>query len=81
MAKVPYKKMALNYAAQLQKLKSRGLIIDNAEKTLHLLEHVSYYRLSGYWYPLLEEPKSDHKFKKGASFEIAFQIYFITSWN
>jgi abortive infection bacteriophage resistance protein len=65
MAKVPYSKGALNYADQLQKLKSRGLMIDNDEKTLHLLEQVSYYRLSGYWYPLLEEPKSDHKLSHG----------------
>jgi abortive infection bacteriophage resistance protein len=75
MAKVPYTKRALNYADQLQKLISRGLKIENVDKTLHLLEQISYYRLSGYWYPLLEEPKSEHKFKEGASFETVFQIY------
>lgn len=75
MAKVPYTKRALSYAEQLSKLQSRGLKIENAPKALHLLEQISYYRLSGYWYPLLEEPKSEHKFKPDATFEIGFQIY------
>lgn len=57
MPKVPYTKPALNYADQLQRLRSRGLIIENDKKTLHLLQNISYYRISGYWYPMLEAPK------------------------
>jgi abortive infection bacteriophage resistance protein len=75
MAKVPYTKRALSYADQLSKLQSRGLKIDNAPKALHLLEQISYYRLSGYWYPLLEEPKAEHKFKPDATFETGFKLY------
>lgn len=75
MSKVPYSKPALNYAEQLQQLKERGLFIDNEAKALHILEHVSYYRLSAYWYPMLETPKSDHRFKPGSSFENAFKLY------
>jgi abortive infection bacteriophage resistance protein len=55
MKKVPYSKTALSYADQLQQLKDRGLIIEDESKALHLLEAISYYRLSGYWYPLLAD--------------------------
>lgn len=74
MSKVPYNKLALTYTEQLQRLKDRGLNIENEPKVLHLLEVVSYYRLSGYWYPLLID-KQNHLFKPNSSFESAFNIY------
>ncbi len=74
MSKVPYSKPALTYAAQLQQLKDRGLIVNNQAKALHLLEAASYYRLSGYWYPLLAD-KEQHVFKVDANFDTAFSIY------
>src|ERR1700731_695127 len=49
--KIPYTKPALTYAAQLQQLKDRGMTVTDDAKALHLLENISYYRLSGYWYP------------------------------
>jgi abortive infection bacteriophage resistance protein len=75
MPKVPYTKKALSYTEQLSTLKERGLIIENEEKSIHLLEQISYYRLSAYWYPLLEEPKSEHRFKPNTTFEIGFNLY------
>ena len=75
MPKVPYTKAALRYVAQLQQLKDRGLIIENDSKALHLLENISYYRLSGYWYPMLAEPKTAHAFKSGSTFNNAFKLY------
>ena len=75
MKKVPYTKPALHYADQLQQLKDRGLIIDNEAKALNLLENISYFRLSGYWYPMLALPKSLHMFKPGSTFENAFKLY------
>ncbi|MBL7969664.1 MAG: Abi family protein [Prolixibacteraceae bacterium] len=74
MTKVPYTKPALSYADQLQQVKSRGLIIPDEKEFLRLLELKSYYRLSGYWYPLLAD-KQNHIFKPGASFETAWQMY------
>lgn len=74
MAKIPYSKPALTYQDQLQQLRRRGLEVDNEAKALHLLEHVSYYRLSGYWYPLLAD-KITHNFKQGSTFETAFKYY------
>lgn len=75
MARVPYSKTPQNYSDQLQLLKSRGLIINAEPKALHLLEKLSYYRLSGYWYPLLEDPKKAHRFKTGADFQTVFRLY------
>ncbi|MFN7115241.1 MAG: Abi family protein [Saprospiraceae bacterium] len=74
MAKIPYTKPALAYINQLQQLKSRGLHIENDAKALHLLENISYYRLSGYWFPLLQD-KQNHIFKSNATFDTAFQLY------
>ena len=74
MAKVPYSKPPLDYQAQLQQLKDRGLIVEDESKALHLLRHLSYYRLSGYWYPLLAD-KENHVFKETASFDTAFDLY------
>ncbi|GAA4094125.1 Abi family protein [Mucilaginibacter panaciglaebae] len=75
MPLIPYSKPALTLAQQLQQLKDRGLIIENDDKAKHLLENVSYYRLSGYWYPFIKEPKSAHQFKRDASFNQAFRLY------
>ena len=72
---MPYTKPALSHADQLQQLKNRGLIILNEPKALFLLEGINYYRLSGYWFPFLETPKTDHVFKRGATFEAAFKLY------
>lgn len=74
MSRVPYSKPALSYIQQLQLLKDRGLSVENEDKALHLLKNLSYYRLSGYWFPLLLD-KRNHVFKKGSTFESAFDLY------
>lgn len=70
-----YSKNALTYYQQLELLKERGLIIENEDKALHLLEVLSYYRLSGYLYPQLKLPKEEHIFKEESYFESAFKMY------
>lgn len=75
MPKVPYTKSALSFQDQLQQLKDRGLVIEDDQRSIFLLENISYYRLSGYWYPLLQEPKSSHIFKSNASFNQSFELY------
>lgn len=75
MSKVPYTKPAKTYVEQLEILKKRGLKIESADKVSHLLKVFSYYRLSGYWHPLLEEPKANHIFKFGADFQTSFRVY------
>lgn len=75
MPRAPYTKPALDYTGQLQQLRDRGLRIKNDAKALHLLENISYYRLSGYWHPMLAIPKSAHIFKPGSTFNNAFNLY------
>jgi abortive infection bacteriophage resistance protein len=75
MHRIPYTKLPKTYAEQLQLLKDRGLKIESDSKAVHLLQKLSYYRLSGYWFPILEEPKCNHVFKSNASFQTAFKLY------
>jgi abortive infection bacteriophage resistance protein len=74
MSKIPYTKPFLSYVAQLSLLKSRGMVFADEARALHLLEKIGYYRLSGYWYPLLAD-KEKHIFKSNANFETAFSLY------
>jgi abortive infection bacteriophage resistance protein len=74
MPKESYNKLPISYQDQLQQLKDRGLVVENEEHFLHLLEVKSYYRLSAYWFPLLKD-KDLHLFKEGASFSTAYKIY------
>jgi len=74
MAKSIYNKPFLSYQAQIELLKSRGMKFLDENKALHLFENISYYRFSGYWYPLLAD-KQNHIFKLNADFEIAFNLY------
>lgn len=48
--------------------------IEDDSKALHLLQHISYFRLSGYWFPLLRD-KKNHVFKENATFNTAFKLY------
>jgi len=56
-------------------LKSRGLSIPDAHKAVNYLTNIGYYRLSAYCYPLLKEPKSDHTYKEGATFDLVMNMY------
>lgn len=74
MSKIPYPKNLISFADQITLLKQRGLSFGDESKALHLLQNISYYRLSGYWYPLLAD-KQNHIFKPGSTFEAAYSIY------
>lgn len=56
-------------------LKSRGLSVKDDVKAQHYLEHIGYYRLSAYMYPLLKLPKEQHVYKPGASFDRVMMLY------
>ena len=74
MPKSIYSKKFIPCADQIPLLKARGMKFVDENKALHLLENISYYRLSGYWYPLLAD-KQNHFFKSNATFEAAFNLY------
>jgi abortive infection bacteriophage resistance protein len=70
-----YQKEALTVEAQIIQLKTRGLLIDDYEQTHHFLTHISYFRLAGYWWPMQEEPKENHFFKKNSKFSDVMALY------
>ncbi|MDR2622052.1 MAG: Abi family protein [Dysgonamonadaceae bacterium] len=74
MNKIIYNKPFLSHQDQIELLKSRGMKFSNEERTFHLLGNISYYRFSGYWYPLLAD-KQNHIFKPNTDFETAFNLY------
>jgi abortive infection bacteriophage resistance protein len=74
MTKIIYNKSFLDYQSQIALLKSRGMRFTDEPKALHLLENISYYRFSGYWYPLLAD-KRNHVFKPHSDFDAAFNLY------
>jgi abortive infection bacteriophage resistance protein len=74
MAKIPYGKSFIPCTDQIALLKSRGMKFADENKALHLFENISYYRFSGYWYPLLAN-KQNHVFKPDVNFEMAFNLY------
>lgn len=45
-----YNKPWLNIADQLDKLRGRGMQVEDAAKAADYLERIGYYRLSGYWH-------------------------------
>lgn len=72
---VPFIKPALSIDAQIAQLISRGLEISDVVKATKYLGNINYYRLSAYWFTFLEDPKNQHIFKKGTTFESIIDTY------
>jgi abortive infection bacteriophage resistance protein len=59
-------------------MKSRGLAIADINEAKHYLQHIGYYRLSGYALPLTfknHPGRPSHNFKPGASFTDILNLY------
>ena len=74
MPKVPYPKQIQTFVSQIGILKQRGMTFADEAAAEKWLRRVSYYRMSGYWYPLLAD-RVNHTFKPGATFEQAVSLY------
>ena len=72
---VPFGKTYKSVSELVQLLKSRGLVIEDETRAERYLSNIGYYRLSAYMYPFLQDPKADHKFKKGTRFEQVLRLY------
>lgn len=66
-----YTKPALTFEQQAAQLLERGLEADR-DLLIARLRSVSYYRLSGYWYPFRN---SDDSFQDGASLDTIWNLY------
>jgi abortive infection bacteriophage resistance protein len=69
-----YDKKTLLISEHIIQLRDRGLIISNEEFAQHYLEHISYYRLAGYWWPM-QSDKINHTFKENSKFEDVIALY------
>ena len=56
-------------------LQHRGLGIENFQRVSHYIRNIGYYRLSAYFFPLLCQPKAEHRFKQGSKFQDALNLY------
>ena len=73
--KTPYAKHFTSPHDLVLLLKNRGLEIKNEEKATAYIANIGYYRLSSYFYPLLQLPKSEHIYKANASFDLVMNMY------
>lgn len=77
----------LDYAAQITKLKKRGMNFDDLDEkqAIKKLSNVGYYRLSGYWYPFRtlkipapldkNESRREETFRPNTSFSLIYKHY------
>lgn len=69
-----FTKPPLTIEQQVEQLAARGLAIPDKARAAHYLAHLNYYRLRAYWLPFEQDAKQ-HRFKEGASFEHALDLY------
>lgn len=72
-------KVFKSYAEQVDLLKTRGMDVGNPDQAALVLSEVSYYRLSGYWYPFRKQKlnargRSD-AFRDGTTFSDVLALY------
>ncbi|MBF8984887.1 Abi family protein [Lutibacter sp. B2] len=64
-------KKPTTFLEQIERLKSRNLIIDDVEKAIGILQRINYYRLSAYMLTY----KIDDRFRDGVSIEDVHDLY------
>ena len=69
-----YTKQPIPLAEQIKMLKQRGLIFENEDEALSVLNRVSYFRLASYW-RIMEEDSRAHRFRPGSLFSSALTLY------
>lgn len=72
---IPFIKPFASSADLVKLLVSRGLSIDDTQKAEMHLNNIGYYRLSAYMHPLLLIPKTNHRYKSGATFRQVMMLY------
>ena len=67
-----YDKPALTFDEQLELLERRGMTTEDRVRAVNVLQRISYYRLSAYWYPFKRDGDA---FEPGTRFEQATRMY------
>lgn len=73
-----YAKLTLTFAQQVDLLQARGMVFDDPASAQQTLVGISYYRLSGYWYPFRRRNDQGHltsNLVEGTSFQAVLQLY------
>ena len=70
-----FTKPPLPLPEQLKKWLERGLVIPDAQRALHYLQFIGYYRFSAYTLPFQQSGHPDKHFKTGTSFEDILSLY------
>ncbi len=81
MTLVPYTKPAISFADQIIRLEQKGLNFNNKAQAEIQLASISYYRLSGYWYPFRVRDKHNNVsnlFEADTDFN---QVIFLYEWD
>ena len=73
--KVHFSKTCFTPQQHITLLKDRGLSISEETKAVSYLTNIGYFRLSAYFYPLLEFPKEQHRYKPDATFKKVMDMY------
>jgi abortive infection bacteriophage resistance protein len=71
---VKYTNQAITTEKQIDILKGRGLIIDDIDQAIKILDNISYFRLAGYW-RYFECDRSTHQFRDGCRFVDVVNLY------
>ena len=69
-----YTHQAITTEQQIDILKERGLLIDDIEQAIEVLDTISYFRLAGYWRHF-EIDRFSHQFREGCSFTDVIDLY------
>lgn len=78
MSRVPYAKPALTFQEQLSTIQARGMTVSKSDVALRALSSISYYRLSGYWYPFRlrnSDGEASSDFESSVSFDDVLMLY------
>lgn len=70
----PYSKPATTYEQQVERLRSRGMIIADEDQAKAHLQHINYYRFSAYRLPF-EIDHATHQLRTGTRFEDVLKLY------
>ena len=69
-----YTNQAITTEQQIDILKGRGLLIDDVERAVKVLDTISYFRLAGYWRHF-EVDHTTHQFRGGCRFTDIIDLY------
>lgn len=78
MPLITYTKPPLSFTDQISRLEAKGMIFNDKAFAEQRLASISYYRLSGYWYPFRihdENNKVLNQFEPGTTFDDVLCLY------